>query len=234
MTGEDWLREYEEAVASLPTATPIAELTEAEARAAARRAWNDEVEARADRDLLLRAVKKVRRALADKERCGEPIIGLPALTPEEAAAARDALLWHRRAFGLAVDVPLHSLLREWVDMFDVTRGLRGAGRPEWRPGLFAAAFVLCDWFAATRGRPPRAMLYRKDAEADVDDWSARDDGVAYDPSADVVWLAAELVQLDPTLADVDDEGRPLDQHQADNFIGLWREARGLSLARSAS
>lgn len=234
MTREDWLREYEEALAALPTATPIVELTEADARAAAHRAWRDEVEARADRDLLLRAVKKVRRALADKERAGEPIIDLPALTPAEAAAARDALLWHSRAFGLAANVPLHGLLRQWVDMFDVTRGLRGAGRPEWRPGLFTAAFVLCDWFAATRGRPPRAMLYRKDANADVDDWSAREDGVAYDPSADVLWLAAELVRLDKTLEDVDGEGRPLDQHQADNFIGLWREARGLSRSRSAS
>lgn len=234
MTNEDWLREYEEAVSSLPAATPIAELSEDDARAAARRAWSDEIDARADRDLLLSAVKKVRRALGDKERAGEAISQLPTLTPEEATAARDGLLWHRRAFGLPAGVPLHSLLRQWVDMFDVSRGLRGAGRPEWRPGLFAAAFVLCDWFTATRGRPPRAMLYRKDADADVDDWSAREDGVAYDPSADVLWLAAELVRLDPTLDDVDDDGRPLDQHQADNFIGLWREARGLSRSRSAS
>ena len=225
---------YEDAKALLPEPRPLAEWTAEEARAAARTAWMREIDGRRDRNVLLRGVKKVRRALDDKRRAAERLDRLPKLAADEREAVEDDLRWHCYAFGVESAAPTDELLWAWVDMYDVTRGLRGAGRPEWRPGLYAAAFVLCDWFRATRGRAPRAMLYSKDAVADVDDWDAREDGVAYDPSEDVEWLAALLVHFDPTLDTIDHEGRPLDLHQADNFIGLWRKKRGIVRQRSIS
>lgn len=206
-------------------------MTLEDAREAARRAWADEREARTDRDALLSAVTKVKRALDDKERRGAELEQLPKLSPAEAEALEADMAWHAQMSNAARVSSLHLRLRYWVEAFDVTRGLRGAGRPEWRPGLFAAAFVLCDWFRDAHGRPPRAMLYSKSADADVDDGTARPDGVAYDPSADVRWLASELVLLDPSLDQLDREGRPLALHQADNFIDLWREARTLKRHR---
>lgn len=202
-----------------------------DAREAARRAWAEEREARADRDTLLSAVTKVKRALDDKDRAGAELEQLPKLTPAEADALEADMAWHERMSNAGRVSSLHLRLRYWVEAFEVTRGLRGAGRPEWRPGLFAAAFVLCDWFRDNHGRAPRAALYSKSADADVEDWAARPDGVAYGPSEDVQWLASELALLDSSLEQPDPEGRPLALHQADNFIGLWRDSRGLSRHR---
>lgn len=210
-----------------------------EAREAARRAWAEERDTRDDRDTLLSAVTKVKRALDDKDRAGLPLTQLPKLTQAEIEAVRADLLWWERVGNMKsvatsiLDAGEFFLidLRDWLGMFDVTRSLRGAGRPEWRPGLFAAAFVLCDWFLAANGRPPKAKLYSKSPKADVDDSSASSDGIAYDASDDVWWLADELILLDQTLAALDEKRRPLDLHQADNFIGMWREARGLKQSR---
>jgi len=208
-------------------------------REAARRAWANETEQRGDRQTLLAAVTKIKRALDDKDREGLPLTQLPKLTQAEVAAVRADLLWWEQVGNMKsvatsiLDAGEFFLLdlRDWLGMFDVSRNLRGAGRPEWRPGLYAAAFVLCDWFMATNGRPPRAKLYSKTPEADVDDWSAPPSGGAYDASADVWWLADELIRLDPTLLDLDEKRRPLDLHQADHFIELWRDARGLKQSR---
>lgn len=200
-------------------------------REAARRAWTEERDARTDRDTLLSAVTKVKRAVDDKDRRGTELEHLPKLTPAEADALEADMAWHERMSNAGRVSSLHLRLRYWVEAFDVTRGLRGAGRPEWRPGLSAAAFVLCDWFFDAHGRTPRAKLYSKSSDADVDDWDADPDGVAYDPSEDVKWLASELALLDPSLDQLDEAGRPLALHQADNFIELWREARGLRRPR---
>ena len=202
-----------------------------DAREAARRAWTEERDARDDRDTLLSAVTKLKRALDDKDRQGAELEQMPKLTPAEAEALRADMDWHERMSNAARVSSLHLRLRYWVEAFDVTRGLRGAGRPEWRPGLSAAAFVLCDWFRDAHGRAPRAALYSKSADADVEDWAARPDGVAYDPSEDVQWLASELALLDPSLKELDPERRPLALHQADNFIERWRDARGLRRPR---
>ncbi len=204
-------------------------------REAARLAWTEELAARAvtaaERDALIGAVTKVKRALDDKEKAGAELEQLPKLKPAEADALEADMAWHEQMSNAGRVSSLHLRLRYWVEAFDVTRGLRGAGRPELRPGLFAAAFVLCDWFRDTNGNPPRAMLYSKSADAGVNDWTAREDGIAYDPSEDVKWLATELVMLDPSLDQLDEAGRPLALHQADHFIELWREARGLKRSR---
>lgn len=202
-----------------------------DARQAARRAWAEEADARVDRDTFMSAVTKVKRALDDKDRHGLELERLPNLSPAETEALRADLDWHERMSNAALVSSLHLRLRYWVEAFDVTRGLRGAGRPELRPGLFAAAFVLCDWYRDANGKPPRAMLYSKSSDAGVNDWTAREDGIAYEPSEDVRWLATELVMLDPSLDQVDEAGRPLALHQADNFIELWREARRLRRTR---
>jgi hypothetical protein len=173
----------------------------------------------------------VKRALDDKDRAGVELEQLPKLMPAELEALEADVEWHETCSNAGRLSTFHLRLRSWVEMFDVTRSLRGAGRPEWRPGLFAAAFVLCDWFMAANGRPPRAKLYRKNSDADVEDDTADPEGVAYDPSDDVWWLADELILLDQTLTVLDEKRRPLDLHQADNFIELWREARGLKRRR---
>lgn len=200
-------------------------------REAARRAWAEELENRAaataERDALIGAVTKVKRALDDKDRAGAELEQLPKLTASEIEALQADLEWHEKYSNAGGLSSLHLRMRSWVEMFDVTRSLRGAGRPEWRPGLSAAAFLLCDWFLEANDRPPRAKLYSKSSHADVDDWDADPEGVAYDPSEDVKWLASELALLDPSLSAPDENGRPLDLLQADNFVELWRDARGL-------
>jgi hypothetical protein len=196
-------------------------------REAARLEWARELDDRRSRAALLRGVTKVKRALDDKQRAGDKLDRLPRLAADELAAVEEDLLWHRHAFGIRGEVPTDDLWRQWVAMFDVRRGLRGAGHPELRPGLFSAAFVMLDWFRARHDRLPRARLYSKSNAADVDDWSARADGIAYAPSADVEWLAAELALLDPSLGQPDNDGRPLALHQAARFVDLWRGARGL-------
>lgn len=240
MSDDDWIAEYERLVADLPAPVPIAQWTEGEAREQAKRAWMAEIENKHGLKALLGAVRKVKRALDDQDKLGNELERLPTLSVEEEEALRDDMLWSRRrsdpnfAGDPLAEEDFHLILRMWVEEFDVSRGLRGAGRPEWRPGLVAAAFVLCDWFTARNDQLPKAMLYSKSADAGVNDWTAREDGVAYSPSEDVKWLATELVLLDRSLDTIDEEGRPLALHQADNFIGLWREARGLKRSRSNS
>ncbi len=82
-------------------------------------------------------------------------------------------------------------------------GGRNGGRASPPP-----AFVLCDWFREANDRPPPGEAVQQELRADVDDWDADPEGVAYDPSEDVKWLASEFALLDPSLSAPDAERPP--------------------------
>jgi hypothetical protein len=223
VTDPDWLREYEEAVASLPPARPIAEWSLEEARAAARDGF-ELGRAMIERDAELSEARVEARAAVTERR----LAGIRKRRPELAARIESDLEWLAHHHAGFAGRPFREKIAYWYWLFTLDsaddegfldfqiareRGLprvrperTGASRrgtsATW-PGLREAAFTLLRWRAAVGG-----------------------------PRVTVRWLADELRLIDPNLTRPDPRGGEPDMRQARRLLREWRAANHTELGKS--
>lgn len=199
MSGEDWIAEYERAVADLPPSVPMAQWPVEEARAHAEAAYHG-APAALERERLYSHARRQARAAKSEKR----LATIKAKEPEVGAMIEGDLEWMRRHVAGFAGWPLRLQIEHWYRMTtrdnsaEVEKGTRrkgeiqtARGRKLSQPELRAAAFVLMDWRKAT-GRPVTVTLYSSSSDDHGDDPHA--------PSEAVAWLAEELAALDRRLA----------------------------------
>lgn len=153
MTGDDWIGEYERAVADLPHPVPMAQWTSEQARAAARAAFDD-APSGTERERLLAEARREGRAAKTPKR----LAGIRQRRPDLADIIEDDLAWLARHTSGFARWPFAEQIAYWYGVSGVPDGggsvksTRGTSAT-W-PGLREAAFVLLAWRHATIALAP--------------------------------------------------------------------------------
>lgn len=223
MSGEDWIAEYERAVADLPPPVPMAQWTVEDARAHAEAAFH-EAPAALERDRLYSHARRQARAAKSEKR----LATIKEKEPEAGAMIEGDLDWMRRHVAGFAGWPFRLQIEHWYrvttrdNSVEVEKGTRrkgeiqtARGRKSSQPELRAAAFVLMDWRKAM-GRPVTVALYGSSSDDHGDDPHA--------PSAAVAWLAEELAALDCRLAQASRGGLGDYERLAFREAVAWQDA----------
>lgn len=238
MTEEEWIAEYEQALANLPPVVPMAQWGEEDARAHADAAFR-EAPVKAEREHLRHEARRQARAAETPRR----IDGIRRKSPELADLIESDLQYIRWTHAGVADWPFELQIKYWYWLYtreDDSEGFMdflirrerggplrkvqprrkgeprtGRGLKPGQPELRAAAFVLMDWRKAT-GRPVTATLYSTSIDDHGDDPHA--------PSEAVAWLAAELAALDLRLGQASRGDVAEYERLAFREIAAWRDA----------
>lgn len=153
MSGDDWIGEYERAVADLQPPVPMAQWTHEQARAAARAAF-DEAPSGAERERLLAEARREGRAAKTPRR----LEGIRQRRPDLAAIIEEDLAWLARHTAGFAGRPFADQIAHWYEVTGIpesggsVKSTRGTAAT-W-PGLREAAFILLAWRDATIARAP--------------------------------------------------------------------------------
>ncbi len=189
------LTQYEDAADQMQPPTAMREWSEEQAREAAKQAFHNAPRAIADASVLAHARREARHALT-----GRRLAGIRRRHPDLAAVIDSDFDWFRQ-FVVGFD---RWSVREQVSYWYMITGVPEAGpsigstrgtSATW-PGVRDAAFVLLDWYSATRGK-----------EA---------------PSG---WLATSLVAIEPALTRLNANGVARERKVAREMIVAWRVRR---------
>ncbi|MBI1191412.1 MAG: hypothetical protein GC200_12125 [Tepidisphaera sp.] len=238
MTEEEWIAEYEQALAAHVPPAPMDQWSEEDVRAHADAAFL-EAPAALRREMLLNEARRQARAAKTPRR----LEGIRRKSPELADLIEEDLE-HIRRTTLGVDAwPLELQIKHWYWLYTrdddgegfmdfLIRRERGGppkkvqprrkGQPKTgrglkpdHPGLRAAAFVMMDWRKET-GRPVTATLYSTSSNDHGDNPHA--------PSEAVAWLAEELAALDRRLGQASRGDVAGYERLAFREIAAWRDA----------